>query len=97
MTLGSTRISYLTRLWHPTTGCSAKCGYCWARGLVRNRLAGPGAQPLDLAWVREVRDQCAGAPGCSFAFKHDSGFRPTHQPKLDGRQHRDLPWVEARR
>ena len=39
MTLGLTKIPYLTRLWHPTTGCSADCPYCWARDLVRNRLA----------------------------------------------------------
>jgi protein gp37 len=40
MTLGHTAIPYLTRLWHPTTGCSLGCPGCWARDLVRNRLAG---------------------------------------------------------
>lgn len=40
MTLGHTQIEYLDRLWHPTTGCSLGCPYCWARPLVTNRLAG---------------------------------------------------------
>lgn len=40
MSLGHTKIPYLTALWHPTTGCSRGCPGCWARDLVCNRLAG---------------------------------------------------------
>jgi len=40
MSLGHTKIPYLDRLWHPTTGCSRGCPGCWARSLVCTRLAG---------------------------------------------------------
>ncbi len=40
MSLGHTKIPYLGRLWHPTTGCSRGCPGCWARSLVCTRLAG---------------------------------------------------------
>lgn len=57
--------------------------------------SGPGARPLDLAWVRSVRDQCAAA-GVPFAFKQRSGMRPEHKPFLDGRQHWNIPWLAGR-
>lgn len=40
MSLGHTKIPYLDRLWHPTTGCSRGCPGCWAQSLVIRRLTG---------------------------------------------------------
>lgn len=40
MAIGHTKIPYLERLWHPTTGCGRGCPGCWAQSLVIRRLAG---------------------------------------------------------
>lgn len=36
---------------------------------------GPGARPMDLAWARDLRDQC-GSPGVPFYMKQVSGKQP---------------------
>jgi len=64
MSLGKTKIPYLTALWHPTTGCSFGCPTCWARSLVCNRLAGtmkglPPAITADLEGNAEDGDPFA--------------------------------------
>ncbi len=51
--------------------------------------SGSHARPLDFAWVRSIRDQCAA--GMPFFFKQDSGLRPELLPLLDGRRHEALP------
>ena len=57
--------------------------------------SGPNARPLNLDWVRDVRDQCAAA-GVQFYFKQDSGTRPNKLPELDGVQHTELIWDKVK-
>jgi protein gp37 len=68
---------------------------------------GPGARPMDLKWVRSIRDQCQNA-GVPFFLKSlgekvigDGGtannpliFKAYRSRLLDGRTHDDLPWVK---
>jgi protein gp37 len=51
--------------------------------------SGPGCRPLDLAWVRDIRDRCA-SQGAAFFFKQVGG--PT--PKAGGRQLDGRTWDE---
>lgn len=60
---------------------------------------GPGARPMNLNWVRSIRDQCAAA-NVPFFFKGWGKHEPTSQNwsilkkgrELDKRTHDDLPW-----
>jgi protein gp37 len=53
--------------------------------------SGPGARPMERAWVRSIRDQCKAA-GVAFFFKQWGGFRPkTGGRKLDGREWNEFP------
>jgi protein gp37 len=53
--------------------------------------SGPEARPLDPAWVRSIRDQCAQA-GVPFFFKQWGGVNKKRTGRiLDGRTHDDLP------
>ena len=53
--------------------------------------SGPGARPVELEWVRNVRDRCAAA-GVPFFFKQWGGTRKGRAGRtLDGRTHDDVP------
>jgi protein gp37 len=53
--------------------------------------SGPGARPMDPAWVREIRDQCMGA-GVAFFFKQWGGvFKKRAGRKLDERTWDEYP------
>jgi protein gp37 len=53
--------------------------------------SGPGFRPLNLDWVREIREQCQ-AKGVPFFFKQYSGFQPKKLGReLDGRTWDELP------
>jgi protein gp37 len=53
--------------------------------------SGPRARPMEVAWGREVRDQCAAA-GVSFFFKQWGGRTPKAGGRdLDGRTWDDMP------
>jgi protein gp37 len=53
--------------------------------------SGPGARPMDIAWGRELRDQCAGS-GVKFFFKQWGGRTPKLGGReLDGRTWDDMP------
>jgi protein gp37 len=53
--------------------------------------SGPGARPLDPAWVREIRDVC-GRAGVPFFFKQWGGVRKHVTGRvLDGREWSELP------
>lgn len=57
--------------------------------VVTGAESGPKARPMDLNWVRSLRDQCQGA-GVPFFFKQDAvNGRKVPTPELDGRR-----WVE---
>ncbi len=53
--------------------------------------SGAGARPLDLDWVRTLRDQCASG-GVPFLFKQVGGRTPKSGGReLDGRTHDEYP------
>jgi protein gp37 len=53
--------------------------------------SGPGARSLDVAWVTEVRDQCAAA-GVPFFFKQWGGVRKKRAGRtLEGRTWDGMP------
>ncbi len=53
--------------------------------------SGPGARPLSVDWVRDLRDQCVGA-GIPFFFKQWGGVRRTAAGRiLDGRTWDEVP------
>jgi len=59
--------------------------------------SGPLARPLDIEWVREVRDQCLDAR-VAFFFKQWGGFRPKSGGRLlDGREWNQFPRTPRRR
>lgn len=53
--------------------------------------SGRGARPMDLDWVRDIRDRCVTA-GIPFFLKQDAvNGRKVHLPELDGRQWTEYP------
>ena len=53
--------------------------------------SGPGHRPMDLAWARSLRDQCA-AHGTAYWFKQTGGAKPgTGEDQLDGQLHQAHP------
>jgi len=63
-------------------------GIGWA---IAGAESGPRARPMDLDWVRSIRDQCAAA-GVLFMFKQRVvNGRKISLPMLDGQQHAAVP------
>jgi protein gp37 len=59
--------------------------------------SGPGFRPIDINWIREIRDQCLEAR-VAFFFKQWGGIRPTTGGNLiDGRQWMEYPDAGGRR
>jgi protein gp37 len=57
--------------------------------------SGPGARPMHLEWLREIRDQCL-RQGVAFFFKQWGGLRPKSGGReLDGREWSEFPKVAA--
>lgn len=57
--------------------------------------SGPGARPIHLEWVREVRDQCL-AQDVAFFFKQWGGPRPKSGGReLDGQEWNQFPVVKV--
>ncbi|MCE9567284.1 MAG: phage Gp37/Gp68 family protein [Planctomycetes bacterium] len=53
--------------------------------------SGPGARPMNVAWVRSIRDQCVAA-GVKFFFKQWGGVHKKATGRvLDGRTYDDMP------
>jgi protein gp37 len=52
--------------------------------------SGPGARPMDEAWVRSIRDQCEAANVAFFYKQKIEGRKKVSLPMLDGRQHADF-------
>ena len=58
--------------------------------------SGPRSRVMDVAWVREIRDQCVRA-GAAFFFKQWGGIRPKSGGRiLDGREWNDFPSIDFR-
>jgi protein gp37 len=52
--------------------------------------SGPGARPMDVEWVRSLRDQCNG--GAAFFYKQAAiNGKKVPTPKLDGRNWTQMP------
>ena len=60
-------------------------------GVIVGGESGPGARPMDLDWVRKIRDDCDRA-GVPFFLKQicENGHKVSRL--LDGREHNDLAW-----
>jgi protein gp37 len=59
--------------------------------------SGPGARPMDVAWARNIRDQCTSR-GVAFFFKQWGGIHPKSGGRqLDGREWNDLPVAQLAR
>lgn len=58
--------------------------------------SGPGWRPMEMDWVRSIRDQCVAAD-VPFFLKQTSGAHPEKEPFLDGRQWMECPedWSAA--
>jgi len=57
--------------------------------------SGPGARPMNLDWVRSIRDQCT-AQGVPFFFKQVGGRNKKKAGRLlDGREYNEMPKVGA--
>jgi protein gp37 len=57
--------------------------------------SGPGARPIHLEWVREIRDQCQ-AQKVAFFFKQWGGIRPKSGGReLDGREWSEFPQARS--
>ena len=67
------------------TGSGWKISWCVIGG-----ESGPKARPMQLDWVRQVRDQCQEA-GVPFFLKQLGGLRPGGPALLDGREWREMP------
>lgn len=79
---------YLTGGW---TG-AALPGIGW---VIAGAESGHGARPMDLDWVRSLRDQCQGA-GTPFFFKQAILIgKKTELPLLDGRRWAQFPAVNG--
>lgn len=66
----------------------------WLHGLdwvIAGAESGKGARPMDLNWVRSLRDQCVNA-GVAFFFKQDAeGGHKVSLPELDGQRWTQQP------
>jgi protein gp37 len=59
--------------------------------LIAGGESGPGARPVDVRWVRELRDACA-VENVPFFFKQWGGRTPKAGGRhLDGRQYDEMP------
>jgi protein gp37 len=57
--------------------------------------SGPGARPIEKAWVTDIRDQCEAA-GVAFFFKQWGGVNKKKTGRLlEGRKHDDMPSFRA--
>ncbi len=67
----------------------------WLDQVIVGSESGPGARDCDLAWVRDLRDQCVRA-GVAFFFKqHVERGRKISLPELDGRRWAQIPETRA--
>ena len=62
---------------------------------MRGGESGPGARPMEQAWVTDIRDQCIAA-GVPFFFKQWGGaFKKRNGRLLEGRTWEEMPKLRA--
>ena len=65
--------------------------------LIAGGESGPNARPMDISWVRDLREQCRIAD-VAFFFKQWGGRTPKSGGReLDGKYHDEMPLVQVRR
>lgn len=75
----------------PLIGAIGKVDLGGISWVIAGGESGPGARPVHLEWVREVRDQCQ-AQEVAFFFKQWGGLRPKSGGReLDGREWSEFP------
>jgi len=83
----------LEPLLGPLTGLDLR-GIDWA---IVGGESGPGARPIDGAWVRDLRRQCRDAR-VPFFFKQWGGVQKSKAGRLlDGRTYDEMPRLHSRR
>jgi len=78
----------------PLIGSLAKLDLDGIDWLVAGGESGPGARPMQEAWVRELRDRCVAAKRVAFFFKQWGGVRKKRggaEALLDGRRWTEYP------
>lgn len=58
--------------------------------------SGPKRRPMDPAWARSLRDQCADAEVPFYLKQMDVGGKVVASPKLDGAVHAEFPAIGAK-
>jgi len=62
--------------------------------LIAGGESGPGWRPMDLDWVRELRDASQDYR-TSFFYKQGAGHNPPENPMLDGHIHHEFPRLKG--
>lgn len=57
--------------------------------------SGPNRRPFDIAWARNLHDQCARA-GVPYFYKQGSALRPGADPTIDGMIYHEFPGENRR-
>lgn len=57
--------------------------------------SGPGTRPMDLDWVRELRDRCQRSEVPFFFKQMMVGYKKVGTPLLDGRRWVDMPEIKT--
>ena len=65
------------------------------RWVITGGESGPGYRPMELDWVREIRDACQ-ARRIPFFYKQAAGYRPEQDHILDGEEWSELPSPKER-
>ena len=64
----------------------------WLSWVACGGESGPNRRPFDVAWARDLRDQCNVAQ-VPFFYKQGSGMYPGTDPMIDGVMYREFPTV----
>jgi protein gp37 len=85
----SARVVFLSI--EPLIGPTGRLNLAGISWVIVGGESGPGARPMAIEWVRDVRDQCISA-NVPFFFKQWGGLRPKSGGReLDGREWNELP------
>ena len=83
-------VDLLTPTFNGADSFSAMADIHW---VIAGTESGPRRRPADMAWLRDLRDQCVGARTPFFLKQMEVDGRVAHAPELDGRQWSEFPAV----